>query len=563
MNRILRASSIALLIVLGAWIPSLWKAGSPKNESSEPFFEGLGAYTRTITTNSRLAQQYFAQGLAFLYSFNHYAAFQSFSAAAANDPQCAMAFWGMGMAYGPHINNMTVPSEHASLAWSAAIRAQELAVGCTPVERALIGALSKRYSDDPSTARKPLDEAYTTAMRDVYRRFPDDADVGALYAEAILDLNPWQQWTPDGAPREGTEEVLRVLDLTLRHARDHPFASHLLIHALEASPHPERANAAAEFLRTYASGMDHLLHMPSHIDVRLGHWHAAVVSNERAIAAQHAYKQAAGRAEPYTLADAHNYHVLTYASMMSGQYDKAQTAVARMLSEIPEDFLAENAKAVDGYMAIRYEVWIRFGRWNEILAAQAPPDQFPVTTALWHWSRATAFAARSALPSARGEYRAFRSGAARLSGHHVRDFPAPMLCDLAGNVLEGELLYREGNIAGALERLRNAVYAEDALPYGEPPYWFIPVRHVLGATLMHAHRYAEAEAVYRDDLKRRPENGWALFGLLRSLHMQHKKETILEASTLSARFEEAWKDADFKLASSCCCLPTATDVFEQ
>jgi tetratricopeptide (TPR) repeat protein len=532
-------------------LPDRAIAESPA-KPDEPHFQGLGKHARKITTRFPAAQQYFDQGLAFLFGFNHDEAIRSFEAAAASDAGCAMTYWGIAMANGPHINNTRVDLPHAKAAWKALGKARELAANAGPMERALIEALASRYADPQPDDRKPLDEAYAAAMRKVWQAFPDDADVGALMAEALMDLRPWDQWTLAGHAQPGTDEVLRTLDAVLAKSPRHPLALHLLIHAVESSPHPERADAAAERLRDLEPGIGHLVHMPSHIDVRRGRWQDAVVANEKAIAADKAYRAIVPNQGFYRLYMAHNHHMLAYAAMMQGESLKATQAIRELLASIPKEFLKDNAAMVDGFFAMPYELHLRFGRWDQMLAEPKPSDALPITTALWHCARGVAFAAKNQVDAAKSEQQAFLASAKALPEWAA--FGKNSGSDLLGiaeKMLEGEILYRQGQTDASIAALREAVRREDQLHYMEPPDWIQPVRHALGATLMDAGRYADAEAVYRDDLRHYPENGWSLYGLSRSLRRQGKPE---EALAVTMRFDKVWKHADVKLSSSCFCL---------
>ncbi|HSG64967.1 MAG TPA: hypothetical protein VLD39_08200, partial [Gammaproteobacteria bacterium] len=334
---------------------------------------GLGGLHREVTTSSPDAQRYFDQGLAFLYAFNHDEAIRSFGYAAELDPQCAMAWWGVAYANGPHINNPVVSDERAQAAWQALARAQAAVASSTPVEQALVRALSKRYANPQPEDRMPLERAYAAAMREVWRAYPADADIGALFAEALANLRPWDLWLPDGTPQPGTDEVVATLEATLRVDPTHPLANHLLIHAVEASPHPERADAAADALRDRLPGLGHLVHMPSHVDVRRGRWQEAVVANTKAIAADRSYAARAPEQGFYRLYMAHNYHMLTYGAMMTGQSELALATIREMVAGIPLEFFANNPFA-DGFMAMPLEVLMRFGRWEEILEVPDFPD---------------------------------------------------------------------------------------------------------------------------------------------------------------------------------------------
>ncbi len=524
----------------------------PAPPKAEPHFPKLGSYSRKVTTSSPEAQRYFDQGLAFLYGFNHDEAIRSFEAAAAADPKCAMAYWGIAAANGPHINHTDVDEAHAKAAWQAVTKARELSGGASPVEQELIKALGERYADPQPKDRKPLDVAYADAMRKVWERQRDDADVGALTAEAIMDLRPWDQWTPAGKPQPGTEEVLGILDAVLAKSPKHPLAAHLMIHAAEASPHPERADVAADGLRDLMPGIGHLVHMPSHIDVRRGRWQEAVVANEKAINADNVYYAAVPRQGFYRLYMAHNHHMLAYAAMMQGQSLKSGATIKEMLASVPEEAIKHQADLIDGFFALPYELHLRFGQWDEMLAEPTPRKELPITTALWHYARGVAFAAKGQVDQAKTEQREFQLAIKRVppTATFSKNL-AISIFGIAERMLTGEILYREGKVDEALTVLREAVKREDRLKYTEPPSWIQPVRHALGAALIDSHRYADAEQVYRDDLAHYPNNGWSLYGLSRALKLQGKDA---EALNVKLQFDKAWEHADIKLASSCFCL---------
>jgi tetratricopeptide (TPR) repeat protein len=546
---------LLLVLTLGGCRAAFADAPPKKTQpakKAEPHFEGMGKHTRHISTKSTEAQRFFDQGLIFLYGFNHDEAIRSFEAAAANDPKCAMAYWGIAMANGPHINSPSVDKPHAKAAWEALKQARDHQDRATPVEKALIEALAARYADPQPEDRHPLDKAFADAMRKVWAAYPDDADVGALTAEAIMDLRPWDQWTPKGKPQPGTEEVLGILDAVIAKSPAHPLALHLYIHANEASLHPERADAAAARLRDLDPAIGHLVHMPSHIDVRRGRWQEAVVTNELAIAADKKYRTMVPQQGSYRIYMAHNYHMLGYAALMQGQSQKSGQAFHELLAAIPDDYVKENAATVDGFFAMPYELHMRFGRWDEMLAEPKPSDILPITGALWHYGRGIAFAAKGQLDKAKAEQKDFLTAKKSLPrSARFRKNSGSELLGIAQKMLEGEILYRDGKTEEGIAALKEAVGREDRQHYSEPPNWIQPVRHALGATLLDAKRYAEAEAVYREDLAHYPENGWSLYGLARSLKTQGKTE---EAHSVGMHFEKAWQHADVKLKSSCFCL---------
>jgi tetratricopeptide (TPR) repeat protein len=535
------------------WL-ALTVAGFDLHAGKEPLYEGLGSYSRNITTDSPEAQRYFDQGLAFVHGFNHNAAIRAFQQAAEVDPKCAMANWGIALASGPHINLTVVPPHAAELAWKEISLAQKHSSGASPVERALIGALAKRYASPQPEDRTPLDHAYADAMREVWKKFPKDPDVGAFFAEAMMDLRPWDQWTPEGRPNPGTDEILAALDAVLKLNPNHPFANHLYIHAMEASPHPERADAAAERLRNLQPGLAHNVHMPSHIDIRTGRWLEAVETNLNAVAADQRYRKTFGPAKGFlNVYVAHNRHMLAYAAMMTGQRELAMKHIRAMVAELPADFLKENALQGEGFVAMPLEVMVRFGLWDEILAE---PDEYadymPFTRAFHHAARAIAYAAKGDADNARRAQSVFLERARLVPKEDsLGNNSCESILALATKMVEGEILVSENKIDNGIADLRAAIALEDALKYDEPPGWLIPVRHSLGAVLMKKQRFAEAEQVYRDDLARLPENGWSLLGLAESLREQNKNDE--EAKATKASFQKIWAKADLKITSSCLC----------
>ncbi len=535
----------SVLSVTLFWLASLAPA------ADVPLYD-LGTYTRPITTKSPEAQRYFDQGLAFLYGFNHDEAIRAFQRAAELDPDAAMAHWGVALANGPHINNPVLPPERSEAAYAALARARAASDNASPIEKALIVALTSRYASPPPEDRRQLDVAYANAMRAVWAAFPNDADVGALFAEAMADLRPWDLWLPDGSPQPGTEELVSTLKKVLSLDPKHPLATHMYIHAVEASTQPGRADAAADALRDRLPGVGHLVHMPSHIDVRRGRWQEAVTANAKAMAADEAYTKNAPEQGFYRLYMAHNHHMLTYAAMMTGQSALALKTIREMVADIPLEFFQKNAFA-DGFMAMPLEVLMRFGRWDEILAEKPFPEFVPISRSLQHYARGVAFAAKDRVADAEKELAAFMEARAKVpkeaffgnnSGHDV--------LDVAERVLRGELLFRSGRREEGIAQLREAVAREDKLKYDEPPDWIQPVRHPLGAALLQMGRFAEAEKVFREDLEKLPDNGWGLYGLHRALAMQKKKA---EAEVVLKRFQTVWSRADLKIQSACLCLP--------
>ncbi len=552
MRRIRSAILSGLVLFCGLTATAQAPAQAAPPAKLPPLFEGLGGFSRKVTTSSPEAQRYFDQGLAFLYAFNHDEAIRAFGHAAELDPTCAMAYWGVAYANGPHINNPAVPPDRAAAAWKATGQAMVAAGPTSPVERALIDALVRRYADPQPADRKPLDQAYADAMRKVWQANPEDADIGALFAESLANLRPWDLWMADGTAQPGTDELVATLDAVIAIDPKHPLANHLMIHAVEASPHPEKADRAADTLRDLQPGLGHLVHMPSHIDVRRGRWSQSIVANAKAIEADRRYTAQSAEQGFYRLYMSHNHHMLTYGAMMTGQSALALRTIKAMIAEIPLEFFKENPWA-DGFMAMPLETMMRFGKWNDILAEPALPDFVPISGALQHYARAVAYAAKDDLDSARKEQAAFHE--ARMKVPAEATFGNNRGADILGvaeSVMDGEILFRSGKMDEGIAALREGVRREDALRYDEPPDWIQPVRHPLGAALLSAGRFAEAEAVFREDIAKLPDNGWGLYGLGRALRVQKKN---LEAAEIEKRFKSIWKDADVKLRSACLCLP--------
>lgn len=563
---------LLIVVMAGCTAPD----AAEKATDRAQLFDGMGSHHRTIATANPTAQQYFDQGLIWAFAFNHDEAIRSFHEAARLDPNCAMAWWGVALCNGPHINNPVMTEQQTQAAWSAIQKALALREHATPVERALIDALAQRYVDpatmqaavareaeDPASpsaealiaARRPYDEAYAAAMREVRAAHGGDADVAVLFAESLMDLQPWDLWTKDGQPKGNTEEVLAALEEAMRLSPDHPGALHLYIHAVEASRQPQRAMAAADRLRGLVSASGHLTHMPSHIDVRTGRWREAADQNAAAIEADRRYRDLSPRQSFYRLYMAHNHHFLSYAAMMEGRRETALRAAREMIAGVPEEWGAQYAALVDGYMAIELEVMMRFGLWDDILRARPPAEHFVIARALWRFSRGVAYSAKDEVDAAQREQLAFRAAVKRVPQDALMAInPAHRVLKIADLVLDGEIAYREGRIDDAVASLREAAAIEDDLQYMEPPEWIQPSRHALGAILLDAGRAEEAEAVYREDLARWPENGWSLFGLSRCLKARGKSA---EADEVEQRFREVWSRADTRIKSSCLCVKGA------
>jgi len=519
-----------------------------------PLLGNLGTHQHAITTQSELAQRYFDEGLILVFGFNHAEAIRSFRDAAKLDPTCAMCYWGIALAHGPHIN---APMEDAAVpaAWAALERAVALAPNASPREQAYIQALRARYTPTPVADRAPLDRAYADAMREVVRQFPDDLDAATLFAEALMDLTPWEYWTPDGQPTQYTAEIVATLEGVLARAPDHPGANHYYIHAVEASQTPERALPSAQRLETLVPGAGHLVHMPAHIYWRVGRYQDAVRINLDAIRTDETYIRVGGVADRPTHGlyvfgyYPHNIHFVFAGAQMSGQSALALEAARRLVDRVPDE-VVRAVPPLEDFKPMPLFALVRFGRWDEVLREPEPPADLTYTRALWHWARGLAFVRQGQLERAGAEAAALAADQRVLA---AQDTPlmsrsrASTMLELASNLLLGELAGARNQPAERIARLERAVAIQDGLPYIEPPAWFYPVRHTLGAALLQQGRAAEAEAVYRADLRQYPENGWALFGLAQALRAQGR---LAEADEAQRRFEAAWEQADVRLTSS-------------
>lgn len=558
MRSLARRAALGALVLVFACSrpqpPAPGQAPPPTAATAWKPFE-LGTWHRAVSTRNADAQRAFDQGLIWAYAFNHDEAMRAFDEAARLDPQLAMAAWGIALVNGPHINNPFVDEAHGKAAWEALGRARALASGASDVERALIDALGARYAMPQPVDRTALDRAYADAMRAVHARFPDDPDVATLTAEALLDVHPWDQWAGDGSPKEGTREILALLEHAQKLAPQHPGALHLWVHSFEASPTPERAAAAAEALRTLVPDSSHLVHMPGHIDVRLGKWALGADTNEKAIAADERYLARKPHIGFYALYMLHNVHFLAFTAMMEGRSAVAIARCDEVVRALPPEKVREAPLLMDSFQTVALDARKRFGHWDEILATPAPLPEFPVASAYWHSMRAIALAATGKLDGAAQERAAFTALLAKVPKDALwGSNTAQDVLAVSVPYVDGEIAYARHDLATAVAKLTEAVRLEDALKFDDPPPCTVPSRHALGAVLLEAKRPAEAEVVYRADLRRFPENGWSLAGLAKALAAQGRKD---EAGPVDARARAAWARADVPMGASCACVKVA------
>ena len=514
-----------------------------------PRLQNLGEHRFPVTTQSARAQLFINQGLMLAYGFNHAEAHRSFAEAARLDPDCAMAYWGMALVLGPNIN-MTMNPENEPQTHALVKEALALKPKVSEKERAYIDALATRYDGVVKSDRRALDLAYMEAMRALSIRYPDDLDAATLYAESVMDLRPWDYWTRDHRPYPETIEVMRVLEDVLANNPNHPGAIHLYIHTVELA-RPELAEAAAERLWTLAPGAGHLVHMPSHIFRRIGRYADASRSNQDAIAADEDYITQCRAQGVYPLAYyPHNIHFLWDSATMEGRRAVAIEAARKSAASIPDGAWRE-VPLLHQFVVAPLLAYVRFGDWEAILAEPRPPEDSLFWTGTWHYARGLAFTSQGRLVAADEERQALERIAAQDTLKDLRvTFSrngAQAILAIAGEVLAGELAARRGDYDEAIARLHRGALLEDNLIYNEPPDWHVPVRQSLGAVLLDAGRPAEAEAVYWQDLRRNPENGYALFGLMQSLQAQGRTKA---AAQIEVRFRQAWNAADVSLTAS-------------
>jgi len=538
-------------LLLSTNTPAQHAHGGSGDAKPPSLMPGLGDVHHPVSTASSDAQRFFDQGLALVYGFNHAEAVRSFKHAAELDPQSAMAYWGIALALGPNIN-MDVDAEHEKGAYEAVQKAVSLAAKASEPERAYIQALAKRYSNDPRADLKKLAVNYRNAMADVVRRFPDDLDAATLYAESLMDLRPWQLWSSDGKPAEGTEELVAVLESVLRRNPGHTGANHYYIHAVEASPHPEWALPSAGRLKVLAPAAGHLVHMPAHIDIRTGDYEAAARSNAYAAEADRQYFTATGEQGMYPMMYySHNLHFLAVANSMQGRYRDAKRAADQLDAHLGQylqeggPMLEATLPLLDAFMPTPTLIMVRFRQWDDILKSPHPDRRLVTTTTLWHFARAMANASNGKLDDAEKERSLVASAVKAFAADRMYGFnTASSVFTIAGEVLSAKIAMAKNDRRGAIEFLKKAVAIEDSLSYDEPEDWYLPTRETLGGALMLSGNYAEAEKVFRAELERHRRNGRALFGLVESLKAQGKK---LAAEFVQGEFEAAWKNADTKL----------------
>ena len=518
----------------------------------QPLFSGLGGVNFPITTTSPVAQDYFNQGLALSFAFNHAAADFAFTEATIYDPDCAMCYWGSALVLGPNVNANMVPG-NAPRAFGLAQTAKQLSENVSDKEQQLIDALLHRYTATEPADRKALNEDYANGMRTVMSAHPKDANIAALAAESMMDVHPWDFWDAKGATRPWTTEITDTIEVALALDRQHIGAIHLYIHAVEQSSTPERAESYADTLADLAPAAGHLVHMPAHIYMRVGRYHDATLNNMLATAADNEFIQACRSNSPIYLAGyiPHNWHFGWVTAAISGWKSKAYELADGTAAALTEELLRAPGMAVAQHFLMQpLYARVRFSDWSAILAAPAPADDLLYARGVWHYARGQAFVGLNETEKAKQELQSLSAIRNMPEVEALRFFNregAPVLLEIAETVLSGSISANEGQLENAIATLEAAVAMEDALAYSEPPEWFFPVRHSLGAIQISAGDYKAAEATYRQDLEIMVENGWALRGLVKALTLQGETAAAL---AVQRRFEDAWSHAEIEIAGS-------------
>ena len=510
-----------------------------------PLYTDLGNYSHKISTTVPETQAYFDQGIRETFNFNHAEAIRSFEEAARHDPNCAICYWGVAFAYGPNIN-MPMMQDASAPAVAAVKKAAELAPHASPTEQAYIAAMAKRYSGDPKADRAKLDKDFSAAMKQLAASLPDDPDAQVFYVESLMDKSPWDYWEPGGTkPHPGLEDIVPTLERVMARWPQHPGARHLYIHAVEASADPRRGEAAADQLRHMMPGAGHIVHMPGHIYNRIGRYADALQVNLDAEVADENFAAKSGQNGLYSkMYYIHNMQFGTAAATNDGQGAQAIAQAHKALKHVDLS-VAHDVPAVETVTPIAQTTLLRFGKFDEVLTEKAPDAKMHLSSAMYHYARARAFAAKRDVIGAALEQAALKNyiNDPELARFEPFGIPAKDMVRLADRLIAGDIARMSGKLDQAIAAYREAAGMQDQLPYTEPPYWYYPVRNTLGAVLLDAGKPAEAEVAFREVLKEWPDNGWALFGLMKAQEAQHK---TADTAATKAAFDKAWARADYQ-----------------
>lgn len=522
------------------------------SEGKAPFMEGMDLLDFPVSTSNDEARKYFNQGLLLAYGFNHEEAERSFQYAANLDPDFAMAYWGQAYVLGPNYNAGMEP-DHNALAFAAIQKAKSKLNHVSAKEAAFIMAMDKRYAGEAREDRTELDEAFAQAMGKVWEKYPDDPDAGTIYAEALMDLQPWDLWDKAGNPKENTNLILEILEDVLAKHPEHPGAHHLYIHAVEGSKNPERGlNSARKFDQGLTPMAGHLVHMPSHIYIRTGNYHEGTLSNLRAAKVDSIYIETCKAQGTYPLAYfPHNYHFMAGTAILEGNSKWAVFAADRLYDHLELELMEEEGlEVIQHFSTIPYFVRVKFGLWDEILKLSLWDKGTDYQEGIRHYALGMAYLGKKNINLAESELQILK----KLSNQdYLKDKTIwginslQSILRIAALVLEGEILASKNRYDEAIAKLTEASTLEDQLLYNEPPDWFLSTRHHLGAVLLEAGKYQNAESVFRKNLEEYPNNGWAYYGLMLAMEKSGK---TLEAHEVKKRFSSAWSTADISLVSS-------------
>ena len=553
MNRLVVVLLAALLsgtTVALAQQPHAPSAHNPPAPLAPPKADGLvvgyGDLHHPVTTANPEAQKFFDQGLRYIFAFNHDEAKRSFERALQLDPKFAMAYWGVAESVGPNYNDPADPDRFKQ-AHDAIQKAVDLSSNVSESEKGYINALALRFPADPNANLREAAEQSHDAMRELVKKFPDDLDAATLFSEAGMNLHPWGLWHVDGSPELGTEEIVATLESVLRRDPNHIGAIHYYIHAVEASPNPERALAAANRLAALAPAAGHLVHMPAHIYIRTGDFDAGVKTNQRAAAADRSYIQGAAPPGIYpVMYYSHNLHFIAMCASMEGDYAASSQAAHALAEHVGPH--VKDMPPLEGFMTVPLAVEVRFQKWDKIMSMKSPDPSMKVVGVYWHFARGMALAAQGKIADAEAELKIVHTAAEQTPPDAVFAMPvnnkAKDVLNIADNVLGAKIALARKDSNASIALLRRAIAIQDTLKYDEPPDWFYPVRESLGAVLLMNGNPADAEKVFREDLDRNPRNPRSLFGLSESLKAQKRG---YDAQFVDKLFQSSWKATDIKL----------------
>jgi tetratricopeptide (TPR) repeat protein len=501
---------------------------------------GLGDGHHPVSTKNAEAQKFFDQGLRYIYAFNHDEAARSFTRSTELDPKLAMGYWGVAEAVGPNYNDPE-SADRFKAAHEAIQKAVDMEAGASPSEKAYIEAMALRFPADANADLRKAAEAYHDAMREVSKKFPDDLDAATLFAESGMNLHPWGLWHTDGTPEVGTEEIVASLESVIRRDPNHLGAIHYYIHAVEASPTPERALAGANRLASLAPAAGHIVHMPAHVYIRTGDYASAVKVNEDAAAVDRAYIKSSGAMGIYPMMYySHNLHFIAMCASMDGDYGEAKKNGDMLAAHVGP--AVKDMPPLEGFMTIPLAVDIRFHKWDEILKTPQPDPSMKTTTVFWHFARGMAYAGTGKASEAEVEYKVIADAEAATPEDVIFAMPvnnkAKDIMKIAKDVLGAKIAMVKKDNTGAIAMLQEAVTTQDSLKYGEPPDWFFPVRETLGAALYMNGDAAGAEKTFRADLEKNPRNPRSLFGLEQALKAQGRD---YDAGFIEKQFQTSWK----------------------